>query len=93
MSTMKREQSNLAAGRRHRSERCCKGSPEPSGFPEPSTENDCLVGPEWIIEQQKTPDYRGFCRKRLKGLEPSTFCMANAAGAVDFGCLLEKAYI
>jgi hypothetical protein len=26
---------------------------------------------------QKTPDYRGFCGKRLKGLEPSTFCMAS----------------
>jgi hypothetical protein len=26
--------------------------------------------------KQKTPDYRGFLRERLKGLEPSTFCMA-----------------
>jgi hypothetical protein len=49
--------------------------------------------PSGLSSNKKTPDYRGFCRKRLKGLEPSTFCMANAAGAVDFGCLLEKAYI
>jgi hypothetical protein len=67
MSTMKREQSNLAAGRRHRSERCCKGSPEPSGFPEPSTENDCLVGPEWIIEQQKNPGLPGLLSEAAEG--------------------------
>jgi hypothetical protein len=25
----------------------------------------------------KTPDYQGFCVKRMKGFEPSTFAMAN----------------
>jgi hypothetical protein len=29
------------------------------------------------LEQQKTPLERGFLRERLKGLEPSTFCMAS----------------
>jgi hypothetical protein len=26
----------------------------------------------------KTPDYQGFCVKRMKGFEPSTFAMANS---------------
>jgi hypothetical protein len=29
------------------------------------------------FEQRKTPPERGFPDKRLKGLEPSTFCMAS----------------
>jgi hypothetical protein len=28
-------------------------------------------------DKEKAPDYQGFSSKRLKGLEPSTFCMAN----------------
>ena len=38
--------------------------------------------PESLIEageprNEKTPPERGFSRKRLKGFEPSTFCMAS----------------
>ncbi len=28
-------------------------------------------------KRQKPPDYRGFCLKRMKGFEPSTFAMAR----------------
>jgi hypothetical protein len=29
------------------------------------------------LDNEKTPPERGFSRKRMKGLEPSTFCMAS----------------
>jgi hypothetical protein len=29
------------------------------------------------VERQKPPDYQGFCLKRMKGFEPSTFAMAR----------------
>jgi len=32
--------------------------------------------------EQKSPVFRGFC-KRMKGLEPSTFCMASLPGRYD----------
>jgi hypothetical protein len=35
----------------------------------------CLLLP--LSEQTKIPPERGFCGKRLKGFEPSTFCMAS----------------
>ncbi len=31
--------------------------------------------PEWLIEQR--PLLGAFCEERVKGLEPSTFCMAS----------------
>jgi hypothetical protein len=36
------------------------------------------------------PEIQGSCPKRMKGLEPSTFCMAICLGVVVFRKVLEK---
>ena len=38
--------------------------------------NEDTSGTHGATEKTKTPDFRGFW-KRMKGLEPSTFCMAS----------------
>jgi hypothetical protein len=44
-------------------------------------------------EHKKAPPERGFLNKRLKGLEPSTFCMAKAKIDVESRWNKEIAYI
>jgi hypothetical protein len=52
----------------------------------PTTAFRALVGhglaPTAPAFQEKTPPVRGFYFKRMMGLEPTTFCMANRPGRV-----------
>ena len=45
--------------------------------PEPSAQDASPARRERAFGQQKTPRFAGLLEERLKGLEPSTFCMAS----------------
>ncbi len=46
-----------------------------------------------LLKREETSYYQGCSDKRLKGLEPSTFCMANENLGAEFRCNLGKAYV
>ena len=61
----------------------CPETQGPRGTRQPADWSGRLVRPGHLtpltasLEHEETPPLRGFCDKRLKGLEPSTFCMAS----------------